>query len=203
MLNFIVDCSSSVFGTCFVTFNTENYKHFVSSYDLSNIYEVNVFSTLNTGFNSIFVSPQNLEFTKSYKKIVFLDSIVDETYIAKINSISDAKIFLPKNAKQNKKIFNTLNFDRKFARNIYCSLINHENTKCASILSIYSKIVKENNLRISFNNFLFYFLVFSELNIIKNIDIEGFFGFEINKEIKTELKNSSIYNMCKLINKIS
>lgn len=203
LLNFIVDCSSSVFGTCFVTFNTENYKHFVSSYDLSNIYEVNVFSTSNTGFNAIFVSPQNLEFTKSYKKIVFLDSIVDETYIAKINSISDAKIFLPKIAKQNKKIFNTLNFDRKFARNIYCSLINHENTKCASILSIYSKIVKENNLRISFNNFLFYFLVFSELNIIKNIDIEGFFGFEINKEIKTELKNSSIYNMCKLINKIS
>ena len=33
LINHVVDCSSSVFGTCFVCFNVDKYKNFISNYD--------------------------------------------------------------------------------------------------------------------------------------------------------------------------
>lgn len=203
ILEFIMNCKSTIFGTCFITYNFNNYKEFISSYDLSNIYEYNIYSTTNTGFNAIFVSPNDLNFVKSYKNIIFLDAIYDESFIRKINQISDAKIFVPNDMTSEKNIFKSINLDRKFARYIYSNLLNFEGNQYASCLSVYTKIVKENKINITINNFLFYFEVFKELNIINVEEEDGFFVYKINKSIKSDLFNSSIYNYVRLLNKIS
>ena len=203
ILQFIVDCSSSVFGTCFVTYNYDLYKNFISSYDMSNIYETNILSTTNTGFNAIFVSPTDLEFCKSYKKIIFLDTILDESFLANINKISNAKIYIPKDEKIKKDLIKNINFDKRFANIVYQNLLAYENSKNPSVLSIFTKLIKEKKLKISFNNFLFYFFIFCELNLINIQNIEGFFAYKINKNLKSDLNNSSIYNFIKLLEKIS
>ena len=48
----------------------------------------------NSGLNTLFLFPQSIEFAKFYKKIIFLDPIIDLSYVAKINQISSAEIFV-------------------------------------------------------------------------------------------------------------
>ena len=128
---------------------------------------------------------------------------MDESFIQKINQISDAKIFVPSGVENYKNCFKSINLDKKFARYIYSNLLNIEGSQGASCLSIYTKIVKENKIKISIANFLFYFAVFKELNIINIEEKDGFFTYKINKSIKSDLYNSSIYNYVRLLNKIS
>ena len=201
LIDFVLDCSKSVFGTLFIANTIKAYDAFIEKYDLSNIYSVNIVDTCFAGFNAVLLAPNNIDFAKKYEKIIFLDPVLDLSYIAKINEESKAKIYLPIDAKYSKCLLDNLYLDRKHFANIYQSLLNFQNTEFVSILSVYSAIVKSKKIRISFNNFLVPFCVFKELNII-NVDNSSLaFVYRINSHIKTDLSKSKIYNSLNLIKK--
>ena len=202
LLDFVVDCSSNVFGTCFVCFNIEKYKKFIASYDLRNIFEINFIDTNTTGFNAINLCPLEINFAKSYKRIVFLDCVLDLSYLSAINNISNAEIFIPEIDATDRDLFNILNLNRSAIKNFYINLLKIENNLFTNILSVYTKMVKDLKYKINFNNFLIYFYILSELKIISSYNQEGLYCFKINKSIKTELNNSKIYNIANLIRRI-
>ncbi len=201
VINFVVNCASSVFGTCFVSFNTESYKKFYESYDLSNIFEVNFISTNVTGFNAINICPEDISFAKSYKNIIFLDDILDKSYLQEIQKISDANIFIPELNNQDKNLFTSLNLNRENILELYNVLTKLESELFTSILGLHSRIYKE-NIKISFENFILYFYILSELNIINHGTKDGLFCYKLNKSIKTDLSQSKIYNTANLIRRI-
>lgn len=202
LINFVVDCSSSVFGTCFVCFNIDKYKNFISSYDLTNVFEINFIDSNTTGFNTVNLCPQDISWAKSYKKIIFLDTVIDMSYINAIQKISKAQIFVPEIDATDKNLFLSLNLDRAEISKFYINLTKAENGNYTSILSVYTKIVKELKYKINFNNFLIYFYILTDLKIVSSYTKDGLFSFKINRKIKTDLNKSKIYNCVKLLRRV-
>ncbi len=202
LIDFVVDCSSSVFGTCFVCFNTDRYQKFISSYSLDNIFEINFLETSTTGFNSINLCPLNLDWAKSYKRIIFLDTVLDLSYISAIKKISSAEIYIPEINAEDKKLFNSINLERREITKFYVNLTKIENNLFTNLLAIYSKLIKDLKYKINFNNFVIYYYILCELNIVIPNEKDGLYCFKINKKIKTELNKSKIYNSINLIRKI-
>lgn len=201
IVHFVLDCSQSVFGTLFVANNIETYLDFVNTYDLTNIYSLNIVESCSAGYNSVLLAPKNLTFAKKYKRIIFLDQVLDLSYIAKLNTQTNAEIYLTTNNKYSSQLFNNLRLDRKHFGVVYQELLKYENQEFVSILSLYSAIVKDCKFKLNFNNFIVPFYVFKELGIIIFDENKNEFIYEINKNIKTELNCSKIYNLLSLINK--
>lgn len=146
--------------------------------------------------------PNNLDFAKCYNKIVFLDGILDKSYISEINSISNAEIFVPSEDINEVELFKNLKLDRQEISNFYFNLSKIENNLFNNLMGIYSKIIKELKYNFNFNNFLIYYYILMELNIVVPYDVDGLYSFRINKNIKTELAKSNIYNTANLIRRI-
>lgn len=202
LINFVVDCKSSVFGTCFVCFNVNKYRDFINSYDLSNVYEINFLGINVTGFNAINLCPNDINFANNYKKIIFLDPVLDISYLNKINKISSAEIFIPELNSEDKKLFSTLNLARNEISKFYINILKLEKGIFTSIFGLYTKLVKDLKYNISFNNFLIYYYILNELNIVKPDTKDGLYCFKINKKIKTDLSKSKIYNIVNLLRRI-
>ena len=201
LINFVLDCSKSVFGTLFVANTVKAYNNFIEKYDLSNIYSINIVDSCSAGFNAVLLAPKDIIFCKKYDRIIFLDQILDLSYIAHINKISKAKIYMLSEGKYSKNMLDNLYLDRRHFANIYQQLLSHENVEFVSIFSVYSAIMRDKKMRISFNNFIVPFYVFQQLGIVEQDTSTSAFKYRINKNIKTELNNSSIYNSLNLIKK--
>ena len=202
LLNFIVDCSTTTFGTTFVAFNCQTYKDFINTYDLTNIFDINIMNEISTGFNCLVLCPSDLEFAKNCKKIIFLDEIYDTGYLNKINEISKAQVYIPKNNENNIKLILSLNLNRMELTKFYKNILKLENSGYTGVFAVYSSMVRDCKINISFNNFLAYFYILSELKIIKTNKKDGLFYFEINKNTKTNLNTSKIYNTLNFIRRV-
>ncbi|MBE7082235.1 MAG: single-stranded-DNA-specific exonuclease RecJ [Clostridiales bacterium] len=201
MLGFVLDCSKTCFGTLFVANTVECYKNFINTYDLGNIFSIKISECCSAGYNSVLLAPKDLSFAKKYNQIIFLDNVLDEAYIYAINKLTNAKIYLPKNGKYSKILLDNLYLNRKHFGLVYQNLLNYENQEFVSVLSVYSNIIKSKKLKINFNNFIIPFYVFKQLGIIEENDKTAAFIYKINKNIKSELNKSSIYNTLNLIKK--
>lgn len=202
ILDFLAGCRATSFGTCFVCYNTQKYRDFLKNYDLKNLYEINFIECLGSGFNALNLCPTDINFARSYKKIIFLDGVVDRGYLNAISKISQAEIYIPEIEKQDAIFVNNLDLSRENIVKLYKTLYNLNKQSFTSLLGLHTKIIREIKYNISFANFLFYFYIFSELNILKYETKDGLFTFEINNSIKTDLNKSNIYNKIKLIRKI-
>lgn len=201
LINYVLDCTKSVFGTLFVANTLSSYSEFVKKYDLSNIYSLNIVDACNTGFNSITLAPNGINYARKYNRIIFLDQVIDMSYISAINDISHAKIYIPHQTKYSKVLFDNLHLDRKHFANVYKQLLQHEKVEFVSVLSVYSAIIKSKQIKMNFNNFIVPFYIFKELNIVNVNTTTSAFMYTINKDIKTDLYKSSIYNSLNLIKK--
>ncbi len=201
LINFVLDCSKSVFGTLFVANTVKAYNWFINKFDLSNIYSVDIVDACSAGFNSVILAPVDITFAKKYSKIVFLDNVLDLSYIAKINEESSAKVYITDNLKYSKCLVENLYLDRKHFANIYKQLLNYQNIEFVSLLSVYTAIVKDKKMKLNFNNFIVPFYVFKQLEIIQENNSTSAFVYSVNIKIKTNLNKSSIYNSLNLIKK--
>ncbi|MCI7002935.1 MAG: single-stranded-DNA-specific exonuclease RecJ [Clostridia bacterium] len=201
LINMVLDCSKSVFGTLFIANTVKAYNDFIQKYDLTNIYSVNIVDVCSAGFNAVLLAPVDISFANKYERIVFLDPVIDLSYISAINEISKAQIFMSSSTKYSKSLFDSLYLDRKHFANIYQSLLKYQNNEFVSMLSVYSALVREKKMHISFNNFIVPFYVFKQLNIIQLNQDSSAFIYKINTNAKTDLTKSSIYNSLNLIKK--
>lgn len=182
----------SHFGTAFVVNSENGYKKFLENVDLSKISRFDVCNGKeNSGLNCLFLYPKSLDFARSYKKIVFLDPVADFSYVAKINQISRAEVFLP-----NKKVLNTyyqtLDLSRErfgyFYKQIQQAVGNYN-----TLAEIYVFLRSKKNQIFPYKDFYCAFLVFEELGLISFEKNDVGHCLKINKNVKSNLNSSSIY----------
>ena len=196
LINFV--SAPTNFGTAFVAFNMKDYNDFISNYNMDKIVKLNIFDGLeDKGFNALFLCPENIDFCRHYERIVFLSPVLDGGYIARINKLSDAKVYLPLNKKANTN-FKNLDLSRQTFGKIY-NAIKRFKSGFVCKEDLYNKL----KLTVSYETFLVCYLTFAELHIIDTYIENGLTKFVINDTIKTDLNKSSVYNMAKLLKNVT
>ncbi|MDD4110456.1 MAG: single-stranded-DNA-specific exonuclease RecJ [Clostridia bacterium] len=191
LIKFVAECEANPFGTIFVSTSSQSYKNFTKKYSSDNIKDLFIFNnSSDSGANALYLYPTDLSIFKNYNNIVFLDPILDKTYLAEIRKFSNGTIYLPENSAFNKKPFENINLSRDAISNFFIKIKQLNNQNFSNILHLYNNFVRL--LKISFNNFLIYFLILSELNIINFINNDQY-TLQINSKDKNELNNSLIY----------
>lgn len=181
------------FGTAIVVNSDTAYNRLMQYVEIEKIGKVDVCNGKeNSGINCVFFYPPNIEFARSYNKIIFLDAVSDSSYIAQINQISKAQVYLP-NEKISKKYFKNLNISRE-----NFGLIFKDLEKSAgdfnSLLEIFLALKKKKKIVYSYREFYAAYMVFCELGIIKVNSLGECNSFSIDQNVQSELKNSKIYS---------
>ena len=184
---------TDLFGSAYVVNTEKSFLFLREKLDFSKIGLVDIYKgSMTSGINGVFICPQGTDFATSYKKIYFLDNIIDESYIAKINSISDAEIIVVSGT-HNNNFFKSINSTRDNFINIYKDISRVEG-RFVLERDIYEKIVKSKKVRYSYRDFYAALCVFKELKIVEIGKIGNYNEFKINTNIKSDLNNSKIYN---------
>lgn len=196
LVKFVTNTALSAFGTCFVFFNNQTLKNFAKQYDLENIYNFEVGENIsNTGFNSILFAPQSIDFAKNYQNIIFVDPVLDKGYLAAINQISNAKLFVPANQKFDKNIFSKIYLGRDNFARIYTIFKKVENIEWPNLELMYQEFYRN---KINFYDFYTAMLVFCELGLLKVLRTDTVCVTTISDK-KVPLAQSNIYNFISLI----
>ena len=185
-----------MFGTAFVAFSGYDYVSFAKTYSNQGIYYYGIADKTCAGYNSLLLSPQGVDWAKNYNKIVFLSPILEEGYIAELNKVSSAQIFVPTSEKLPYR-YNSLNLSRENFGKIYSALASKQNTLFVDEFDIFDKLFASRNIK-----FLDYFValkVFEELGLAKIESERGLMKISADKTVKKNLTESKIYSKLSLI----
>ncbi len=197
LLNFVSATSNSVFGTCFVTYSCFDYVDFCKDYNTTSIYHFGIYDDRLIGYNTLLLSPKGIAWAKNFSRIVFLSPVVDNNFLAALNKVTDAEIFLPieKSGGDGRK-FSGIDLSRNTFGKIYKELMKFNRKSIVNYFDLFDAINLSEN--ISFFTFYSALLVFEELGII-SICEEKNFQIKINEGVKVELSHSKIYNKLLLL----
>jgi hypothetical protein len=196
VLNFLNKSALSVFGTCFVFSNQDTLKDFVSKYDLDNFYNFEIGESLTqTGFNSILFNPLGTKWAKDFSTIVFMDSVLDVGYISQLSKESEAKIFVPKDKKFDKRIFDKVYARRDNFGKIYNVFKRIQGKEFTNYEQMYSEFYKH---KINFQDFFAALLVFEELELL-SVEKSSFITIKMSENKNVQLNSSPIFNFLNLI----
>ncbi len=192
LLNFVSGTSTTVFGTCFVTFSCFDYVDFAKNYNIQGIYHFGINDKSEIGYNTLLISPKGLDWAKNFTKIVFLSPVIDEGYITALSKHTTAEIYIPIDKNNDSRKFSGLDLSRETYGKIYKSLSSVSGRQIYNEFDLYDKL----NLapEISFSSFYFALKVFNELELIKIEESQQIVVYT-NKTKKNPLENSKLYNM--------
>lgn len=196
LLSFVGGTTTSVFGICFVTYSCYDYVEFSKEYNTQAIYHFGIYEDKEIGYNSLLLSPKGLSWAKNFNKIIFLSPVIDKNFISALNKITKADIYLPVENLGDPRKFAGLDLSRQTFAKIYKSLISKQNKTIYNVFDLYDKC--DFNNQISFNTFYLALLVFRELNLIE-VEEGELLKIKINKSIKKDLGQSSLYKQIALI----
>lgn len=182
--------SKSKFGTAILINDMDTYLSVVRT--LTNINNYELFDIKNAcGENVIVFSPDADINLKDYNNIYLLDSFLCEGYLASISTKFN-KIYAVQD-RLNLSLFNNLDTSREGFAKIHNAIKLAGITVSQADLVSYFNVLRKQNLvdkSIKYNQFMFFIMVMEELGVMKFSD--GL--LEINKGVKTNLQDSSIYN---------
>lgn len=199
LLNFVTQVGTTVFGTAFVCFSGYEYVDFAKSYSNQGIYHYGICDKLCTGYNSLLLSPEGVDWAKNFNKIVFLSPILEEGYICQLNKITNAQIYVPMDKTAKVAKYGQVNLSREHFARIYSIISGKQREKFANVFDLYDKIFAGRGYK--FLDVFIAIKVFEELNLLQQQG-EGMFNFVANREHKTELSNSKIYSKLMLLKNI-
>ncbi len=190
LANFVGGTSNTVFGTCFVTYSCFEYVNFCQQYDTKGLYYFGFYDSNVLGYNSILLSPRGLDWAKNFSKIVFLSPVLNFNFVAKLNKITSAEIYIPIEKVADARKFSGIDLSREVFGCIFKALCKYNEKNIRNIFELYDKCEFED---ISFFTFYAALLVFSELGFIEFTETD-ILRLKINKDKKSELSQSKIYN---------
>ncbi len=121
----------------------KQYKNFTQNYCSENIKELFVFNnSSDTGYNAIYLYPTDLTIFKNYQKIIFLDSVLDKSYLAEIKKYTSGEIYTLESTGYSKKIFTSINLSRNLIIDFYLKLKALNNQKFSNLLHLYNNFCK-------------------------------------------------------------
>lgn len=195
LLNFVGSTTTSVFGTCFVTFSCHDYVNFSKTYNTKNIYHFGIYDKNEIGYNTLLLSPKGLGWAKNFNKIVFLSPVLDSAYIAALQKETSAEIYIPIEKQTDYRRFTTIDLSRETFGRIFNAICSRAGKPIYNIFELYDKI---NLSGISFMTFYAAFLVFQELGLIRVVEDEQLV-VHANRTSKRQLTDSTLYNTLNLL----
>ena len=196
LLNFVSGTTNSVFGTCFVTYSCFDYVEFCKNYNIKDIYHFGIYEDQEIGYNSLLLSPKGTAWAKNFKKIVFLSPVLDNKFIAALNSVSDAEIFVPMGKEgADPRKFSGIDLDRETFGKVFKAISGKTGKGIYNIFDLYDKCEFKG---ISFASFYAALLVFQQLGLVSIIEGEVIL-VKANKAEKKDLNQSEMYNKLALI----
>lgn len=185
------------FGTVFVTYDFANYQKLLKQ--VKNINNFEMFTLNNvTGINTIIFSPNYNIDLSAFENVVFLEVPLCDGFLY---SLKNENIYIVDN-QYNINIYKSINTDRNVFARYHQAIKNaiDKGISATNLVEYFSAIKKLNPQYNSLNykQFIFVEMVLTELGILKQIDDVK---YELTN-VKSELKNSTIYNNILLLNKL-
>lgn len=198
--NLVKMAKEEFFGTLFVSYNYNSYKDFCNNFKDIKLQHYMYEVISNSGINSIVISPSNFNNFSAYKRIVFLDAILNKGFLGKIAKMTNALQFIPKDKKVEKSIFNNLKTDRLIFGE-YFKLLSNFASKQSSYYGDADlfRILCTESKHLDYKQFIFCFYVFIELNILEVESDLGLNSLKENKKVVSQLTNSNFYNSVSLL----
>ena len=122
---------------------------------------------------------------------------MDEGFIAELQTVTNAEIFLPVERTMDTERYANLDLSRETFAKVFKVLTSRNFSSCYTIFDVYQQKMKEN---INFDTFFVAFLVFKQLGLIF-VGGETYLQITQNKNVKKPLTDSSLYNKLLLIKK--
>lgn len=195
LLSFVGGTATSVFGTCFVTYNCHDYVNFSKNYNTKNIYHFGIYDTNEIGYNSLLLSPRGLDWAKNFSRIVFLSPVLDSAFISALNKVTKAEIYLPIEKEKSLRKFSGIDLSRETFGKVFNALRAKAGKSMASVFDLYEKIGFAD---VNFITFYSALLTFKQLNLIDYIEKDQFVVY-LNKNEKHQLTDSRLYNTLNLL----
>lgn len=196
------EAEKDLFGWLFVCNSFESYKEFCSLGLSKNIQHYMFEIIQKSGINSVVVSPLDTHNFGAYKKIVYLDMVLNEGYVGFVNLNTNALLYLPSDKMVDSKLFSSLSVERGVFGKVF-KLISDFASKQLSFLNEID-LYKHINLverKLSFSQFIFCLYVFIELGIFELVLELGFLYIKENKKVVSSLNASKFYNRVIFIKK--
>lgn len=203
--SFIQKAKEDYFGWLFVCSTFESYKKLCSMIDFKVAhftYEV----ISNSGLNAILLAPNGFKNLNCFKNIVFVDAILEKGFLTQINSITKAKLYIPKDMPIDKTIVDGIKLDRAIFGECFKALSTfaQKHFLFCNDFDLYKHVfvVKESRHRaMPFKQFVFCFNVFIELKLFEICGEENCYFLKENKQVFRSLDSSNIYKKIEFIKK--
>lgn len=191
------DLSNNKFGTIFVTYDFQQYLKI--SKQIKNISNFEMFNLNNfTGENTLIYAPNHDTDLSVFDNIVLFEVPLCDGYLYNLNNYN---IYV-NNSNYNYNAYKSIKCDRNIFVTYHLALKNAvDKGIIATTLVEYFTALKKLNPQfnsLNYKQFVFVVMVLKELGILKQIDNVK---FEFT-DIKSDLKNSTIYNNVLLLNKL-
>ena len=194
LLEFVASTSQNVFGTAFVAYSAYDFVNFLKQYTKDHIYHIGIFDEFCTGYNSLLLSPMGEDWAKNFDKIVFLSPCLDESFVARLNEVCSAEIYLPMDKELDKQRFSNLDLSRETFGKVFKALTSRNFAKVYSICDVFNQKLKG---KMNFDTFYVAYLVFKELGLLK-VSNDICLNFYQTGE-KKSLNDSKLYNKLLLL----
>lgn len=195
LLNFVASTQSGVFGTAFVAYSAYDFVNFLKEYSKENIYHIGICDENCIGYNSVLLSPKGTDWARNFGRIIFLSPVLDEGFVAELNQITNAEIYLPMEREVDIQRFSYLDLSRETFGRAFKSMVAKNYSKYYSIFDIFQqKLIG----KMGFDSFYVAYLVFEQLGLIKT-EYDTFMHISQNKNIKKSLTESALYNKLLLL----
>ncbi len=200
---FVESAKNEMLGTLFIASTYETYNQFITqNSDIKlahNLFEI----TDDSGVNMILLSPINFNKFNQFGKIIFLDPILDNNFLSKLEESTFAKVYIPQYKKVNTNIFKGLSTERKVFGE-YFKMLSDLAAKQISFeneLTLYKtlKALNPHYKNLSFKQYIYCLYTFVELGIFTVEKDADFYTLIENKKIFANLNTSSFYNSISLI----
>ena len=202
LIRLLVDMEQSVYGTLIVVNDYNSYLNFKSIYDNLNIYRNRLFQVEDeTGLNTILLSPNSFKHFNSFKRIIFVDPILNLDYITALNNTTKSAIYIPHKTQFSYSLFREISTDRKvFGEYFKVLKFAFDNQISGNYpYQFFQKLINATRRKLSYLQFMVCLTTFKQLNIIQTDNDNKVIDISMDKK---ELTDSAFYNKLNSIKSI-
>ncbi len=201
-LDELLASDGSIYGTLVIANTLASYKQFVEQ--SSQIDKIKCFEYLNLtstkGFNTLCLCPSLDNDLSNFKRIILLDSVLDDGYIVALNKEPNTQIYLPQNSPFLYAPFQMIDLSRKTFGH-YFNLIKQaskQNIVGFDDFNLFNKL-KKFDKSINYVQFVACINTFSQIGVIKINNKIGEYSISVNNGATSSLEKSLFYNKLCLI----
>lgn len=202
LIRLLMDMEQSIYGTLIVVNDYNSYLNFKSIYDNLNIYRNRLFEVEDeTGLNTILLAPNSFKYFNSFRRIIFIDPILNLGYVSALNKTTKSAIYIPHKTPFSYSLFREISTDRKvFGEYFKILKFAYDNQITGSnSYQFFQKLMNSTRRKLSYLQFMICLNVFKQLDIIKVEDDCKIVDLSMDKK---DLSSSVLYTQLASIKSI-